>query len=54
LWEVAHGPRRGDELDLIEPGKNYGWPLVSYGDYYNGVTIARPDILQLLRDETSG
>ena len=32
LWEVEHGPRGGDELNLIEKGKNYGWPLVSYGD----------------------
>ena len=32
LWEVEHGPRGGDELNLIERGKNYGWPLVSYGD----------------------
>ncbi len=31
LWEVEHGPRGGDELNLIEKGKNYGWPLVSYG-----------------------
>ena len=32
LWEVEHGPRGGDELNLIEAGKNYGWPLVSYAD----------------------
>ena len=32
LWEVEHGPRGGDELNLIEKGKNYGWPLVSYGN----------------------
>ena len=43
LWEVEHGPRGGDELNLIEKGKNYGWPLVSYGNNYNGVPIARPN-----------
>jgi len=43
LWEVEHGPRGGDELNLIERGKNYGWPLVSYGQNYNGVPIPHPD-----------
>ena len=43
LWEVEHGPRGGDELNLIEKGKNYGWPLVSYSQNYNGVPIPSPD-----------
>ncbi|MEI5688494.1 PQQ-dependent sugar dehydrogenase [Sphingomonas kyungheensis] len=43
LWETEMGPQGGDELNLIEPGRNYGWPLVSYGDNYDGTPIAKPD-----------
>jgi glucose/arabinose dehydrogenase len=39
LWDSEHGPRGGDELNLIEPGKNYGWPVISYGINYNGTTF---------------
>jgi aldose sugar dehydrogenase len=48
LWSEEMGPRGGDELNLIEPGKNYGWPLVSQGDNYDGTPIprhaTRPDL----------
>jgi len=46
LWEAEAGPAGGDELNLIEKGKNYGWPLVSFGDNYNGVPIPRPGTRQ--------
>jgi glucose/arabinose dehydrogenase len=39
LWEVEHGPRGGDELNLLEKGKNYGWPVITYGINYNGTPI---------------
>src|SRR5271156_6520095 len=39
LWEAEHGPRGGDELNLIEKGKNYGWPLVRFAQNYNHVPI---------------
>uniref|UniRef100_UPI0033424E64 PQQ-dependent sugar dehydrogenase n=1 Tax=Castellaniella defragrans TaxID=75697 RepID=UPI0033424E64 len=43
LWEHEMGPRGGDELNLIEPGRNYGWPLVSNGKHYSGLPIPRHD-----------
>lgn len=36
LWEIEHGPRGGDEINLIEQGRNYGWPVISYGKEYWG------------------
>jgi aldose sugar dehydrogenase len=48
LWETEMGPRGGDELNLVLPGKNYGWPLVSEGRNYDGVPIpphsSRPEM----------
>lgn len=38
MWEVEHGPLGGDELNLLVPGRNYGWPIVSKGDNYTDVT----------------
>lgn len=39
IWLNEHGPRGGDELNLVLPGKNYGWPLATYGEEYRGGTI---------------
>ncbi|SIQ94381.1 Glucose/arabinose dehydrogenase, beta-propeller fold [Alkalispirochaeta americana] len=37
IWQTEHGPRGGDELNLIQPGRNYGWPVISHGvDYRTG------------------
>jgi glucose/arabinose dehydrogenase len=39
LWSTEHGPRGGDELNVIEPGHNYGWPAITYGINYDGTPI---------------
>jgi glucose/arabinose dehydrogenase len=39
LWDMEHGPAGGDELNLVERGANYGWPVRSNGDHYNGDDI---------------
>lgn len=39
LWESEHGPRGGDEINLVRPGANYGWPVITYGINYNGTII---------------
>lgn len=41
LWSTEHGPRGGDELNLIQPGRNYGWPEISYGFEYDGGPIGK-------------
>jgi glucose/arabinose dehydrogenase len=48
LWENEHGPLGGDELNILQAGKNYGWPLVTFGTDYDGTKISdetrRPDL----------
>jgi glucose/arabinose dehydrogenase len=39
LWEAEHGPRGGDELNILYPGHNYGWPVITYGMNYDGTPI---------------
>lgn len=46
LWETEMGPRGGDELNLIQAGKDYGWPTITYGIEYGGKTIGEPPLQQ--------
>ncbi len=39
LWTIEHGPKGGDELNRPEPGLNYGWPVITYGEDYSGAAI---------------
>lgn len=39
LWELEHGPQGGDEINIIKPGKNYGWPVIAFGTEYSGNLI---------------
>ena len=39
LWESEHGPRGGDEINIVGKGKNYGWPVIGYGIDYSGAKI---------------
>lgn len=39
LWEAEFGPRGGDEINIIRPGKNYGWPVITYGIEYSGEKV---------------
>lgn len=53
LWTIEFGPAGGDELNRPEPGKNYGWPLVSWGNHYSGADIpdppTRPDLADAVK-----
>jgi len=40
IWTHEHGPMGGDEINIVKPGTNYGWPIVSYGKNYDGSTIS--------------
>jgi glucose/arabinose dehydrogenase len=40
LWENEHGPLGGDEINIVRAGKNYGWPLVTYGKNYDGTVVS--------------
>ena len=44
LWTVEHGPRGGDELNRVEAGKNYGWPVVTYGVNYDGTSMGEDSV----------
>jgi len=39
LWEAEFGPKGGDEINIIKPGKNYGWPIITYGTEYSGKKV---------------
>jgi glucose/arabinose dehydrogenase len=39
LWESEHGPQAGDEINMIQPGHNYGWPVIAYGLEYSGLVV---------------
>lgn len=41
MWEVEMGPKGGDELNLVKPGKNFGWPTITYGEEYSGQPIGK-------------
>jgi glucose/arabinose dehydrogenase len=50
LWETEHGPRGGDELNIIRKGANYGWPLAGHGVNYSGTTITKTKSLPGMED----
>ncbi|HEX4181978.1 MAG TPA: PQQ-dependent sugar dehydrogenase [Caulobacteraceae bacterium] len=39
IWELEHGPKGGDEINVLHPGRNYGWPVITYGIDYSGAKV---------------
>ncbi len=50
IWSVEHGPKGGDELNLIQKGENYGWPKVTYGIDYDGSVISEETQMEGIKD----
>jgi len=50
LWAADHGPQGGDEINIIDPGMNYGWPVVSYGRQYEGPRISESHSIEGLKE----
>lgn len=46
IWEDEHGPRGGDEVNIVRKGKNYGWPIISYGIDYTGIPITNKTTME--------
>ena len=53
LWQHENGPNGGDEINIVLPGRNYGWPVVSFGRDYSGARLYEPTH-EGMEDATSG
>jgi glucose/arabinose dehydrogenase len=52
LWQTEQGPSGGDEINVLRPGRNYGWPVVSYGRHYTGAPISAHPFRSGMQDPT--
>jgi glucose/arabinose dehydrogenase len=52
LWQTEQGPSGGDEINVLRPGRNYGWPVVSYGRHYTGALISAHPFRRGMQDPT--